>query len=96
LLLDLTAGYVELVAGDADAAAGHLATARTAVEEFGAEGALAGVLLGEAGLLALRGSQPDALATWREADALRQTLGLEWSPEERAVIERVLEPLGVA
>jgi hypothetical protein len=66
------------------------------IEQVGAEGERARVLLGEAALQALRGESANALEIWRDAESFRQRLGVQWGIEERVVIQRLLEPLGSA
>jgi predicted ATPase len=90
LYVDLTEASVELISGDADAAGEHLAAARRVLEDLGLEGLRPRLLLAEAAVHTLRGEHEAALERRREAERAREAHGLEWGPEERVIIERVL------
>lgn len=92
-VVHLTSAYIELVGNNADEAELHLASARQAVDESGTTRLLAALLLAEAALRARRGEIDPAIETWNRAGALARELGADWDPEDRLLIEQVLEPL---
>jgi predicted ATPase/class 3 adenylate cyclase len=93
MFIHVKSAYIELVSGNAKEAELDLASARKVVDASGASRVLAALLLGEAALHVRRGESETAIKTWSQAESLVQELGHEWDPDERLLIQQLLEPL---